>query len=60
MLLARPRSRAGNHTVTARLLAGNAGASIAPTARRRPNSEAKPVAKPWHTVTVDQLISDTP
>ncbi|MNC65968.1 hypothetical protein D3C75_1163120 [compost metagenome] len=60
MLLAMPRSRAGNHTVTARLLAGKAGASMAPTARRRPNSEAKPLARPWATVTADQLISDTP
>ena len=31
---------------------------MAPTARRSPNNDAKPVAKPWHTVTVDQLISD--
>ena len=35
---ARPRSAVGNHTATRRLLAGNEGASAAPSPSRKPNN----------------------
>lgn len=44
-----PRSLAGNHAATMRLLAGNDGASTAPTRKRRQNTmvtAAAPVKKP--------------
>ena len=53
--MAEALSCAGNQLVTTLLLIGNAGASRAPVAILKPNSEAKPFAKPWNTVASDQL-----
>ncbi len=62
MAEARPRSAVGNQTATRRLLAGNDGASAAPSPSRRPNSvverrrgRRRAAATPaWAIVNADQ------
>jgi hypothetical protein len=62
MAAARPRSDTGNQAATIRLLAGNDGASAAPSSRRSPNKEPiaarvapKKPTNPWATVKNDQV-----
>ena len=61
MAEARPRSAVGNQTATRRLLAGNDGASAAPSPSRRPKrmaNAARPVPSKattaWAIVNADQ------
>jgi hypothetical protein len=56
MPIASERSRAGNHSETALVAAGNPPPSPTPRRKRLTISDRKPVARPWLAEAIDQPI----